>query len=106
MPYRAKLGDEVWIVGYALSYPLLVTFFLLCAYPSVVWSISDFSVRRAKRNYRNLQPKPLGRPTTATAPGEVILFGEDAVVYGRLAIAVAVTDVQATATIAPSDSGI
>lgn len=34
-----------------------------------------------------------------SAPGKIILFGEHAVVYGRLAIAIPVHDLQATATI-------
>lgn len=43
--------------------------------------------------------------TVATAPGKAILLGEHAVVYGRPAIAVPVTDVQATATITAGGRG-
>ncbi len=40
---------------------------------------------------------------SASAPGKIILFGEHAVVYGRPALAVPVTQVRATVEITPSD---
>jgi mevalonate kinase len=43
--------------------------------------------------------------TTSSAPGKIILFGEHAVVYGRPALAVPVTHVQATATVSKNSRG-
>jgi mevalonate kinase len=43
--------------------------------------------------------------TVAYAPGKIILFGEHAVVYGRPAIAVPVTQVQAQVTVGHGDEG-
>lgn len=44
-------------------------------------------------------------PIQATAPGKIILLGDHAVVYGRPAIAVPVTHLQATAILQPSEAG-
>src|SRR5210317_1814941 len=45
------------------------------------------------------------RSTIAYAPGKVILLGEHAVVYGRPAIAVPVSQVRATASVEPAPPG-
>ncbi len=43
--------------------------------------------------------------TTSSAPGKIILFGEHAVVYGRPALAVPVTQVHVTATVSENSRG-
>src|SRR5512136_2091458 len=52
------------------------------------------------------EPKPMMMMIAASACGKIILFGEHAVVYDRPAIAVQVTQVQATVTIEPAERGV
>ena len=48
----------------------------------------------------------MSKRVSAAACGKMILFGEHAVVYGRPAMAVPVTQVRATATIEPGGHGL